>query len=389
MPQRSHIHPETLLAKAGCQPDSDLGGATPPVHMASTFERSEDGTYESGYVYGRLANPTRDRLEDTLARLEGAASARVFATGMAAANALLQTLHAGDHVILGDDLYFGVRNLVHGMAGRGLLTYSEVDTSCADTDSGAESAAVQAIRAALVPATKLVWIETPSNPLLRITDIAAVAACCQEHGAALVVDGTWTTPLLQRPLELGADVVLHSVTKYLSGHSDVLGGALVFRTDNELTHAVHAIQQSAGAILDPFSCWLTLRGLRSLPARMRVQTESAGILADWLSDDPRVSAVHYPGLAHHPGHAVAARQMTGFGAMLSIRTGRSGDETLARVGRARVFTRATSLGGTESLIEHRRSVEGEGSRTPADLIRLSIGLEHVDDLREDLDRILA
>lgn len=389
MPNPSTKHPETLLAKAGCQPDSDLGGATPPVHMATTFERSADGTYGSGYVYGRLANPTRDRLEDTLARLEGAHSARVFASGMAAANALLQTLNAGDHVILGDDLYFGVRNLVRGMAERGLLTYSEVDTSCKETDSGAEAAAVQAIRDALVPATKLVWIETPSNPLLRITDVAAVATCCRDHDVTLVVDGTWTTPLLQRPLELGADVVLHSVTKYLSGHSDVLGGALAFRTDSERARAVHAIQQSAGAVLDPFSCWLTLRGLRSLSARIRVQTESTAILAAWLSTHPGVSDVHYPGLAHHPGHAVAARQMNGFGAMLSIRTGLTGEETLARAGRARIFTRATSLGGTESLIEHRKSVEGEGSRTPADLIRLSIGLEHVDDLREDLDRILA
>lgn len=375
------MHPETLLAKAGCQPDSDAGGATPPIHLASTFERAADGTYESGYVYGRLANPTRDRLEDALTQLEGAASVRVFATGMAAANALLQTLHAGDHVILGDDLYFGVRALVRGMAERGLLSFSEMNA----TGPGA----LEALDAAMTPSTKMVWIETPSNPLLRITDIEAVATRCQESEVSLVVDGTWTTPLLQRPLDLGADVVLHSVTKYLSGHSDVLGGALAFRENGALAESVHAVQKSAGAVLDPFSCWLTLRGLRSLSARLRMQMQTASELAAWLVDHPGVAAVHYPGLPDHPGHEIAARQMTGFGAMLSIRTGRSGDETLARVGRARVFTRATSLGGTESLIEHRRSVEGEDSRTPPDLIRLSIGLEHADDLREDLDRILG
>lgn len=372
------MHISSLIAKAGCDPEHDEGGATPPVHMASTFERDEDGSWASGYVYSRLGNPTRDRLEKTLAQIEGAAVARVFASGMAAAHALLQTLNAGDHVVLADDLYFGVRSLVRALSDKGGITCTEVNTTNPD-----------AVSNALLPATRLVWIETPSNPLLHITDIRAVAERCAGRGVALVVDGTWTTPLLQRPLDLGADVVLHSVTKYLSGHSDVLGGSLSFREDGELAAKVLAVQQLAGAVLDPFSCWLTLRGLRTLSVRVHAQTASAGQLADWLSGHERVQNIFYPGLSTHPGHDIAAKQMTGFGAMFSILTGRSAEETLGMVGRARVFTRATSLGGTESLIEHRQSVEGDASRTPPDLIRCSIGLEHIDDLREDLDRILS
>jgi cystathionine gamma-synthase len=236
--------------------------------------------------------------------------------------------------------------------------------------------------------TRLVWVETPSNPLLRVVDIAAVAAIAHEGGALCAVDNTWGTPVLQRPLELGADVAMHATTKYLGGHSDVLGGALVFREIGDLHQRITAIQMTGGAVPSPFECWLTLRGVRTLPIRVRAQSESARTLATFLANHPCVEAVHYPGLASHPAHEIARKQMSEFGGMLSVQAGNDRAQSLAIAGRLRLFTQATSLGGTESLVEHRASVEGAGTRAPENLLRVSVGLEHVEDLKADFDQAL-
>jgi len=374
------MHIDSILAHAGCDPDHDQEDATPPIHLATTFRRDAEGDWPSGHKYARTSNPTRARLEYVLAEIESASRALAFSSGMAAAAALLNSLDAGATVMLARDVYFGVRVLATDMAVRDLIRLHLFDAHV-----GLNSEDLEALAAA-----QLVWIETPSNPLLQISDISLLADACRRHGphARLVVDGTWTTPLIQQPLTLGADIVVHSLTKYMAGHSDVLGGALLFAREDDLHDRVRRTQETGGAVLDPFSCWLTLRGLRTLSARLRIQQESALTVARFLDQHPRVTHVHFPGLGSHPGHAVAVRQMRGFGAMCSFQTGLSAERTLQITARAQVFLQATSLGGTESLIEHRRSAEGEASRTPEDLVRLSMGLEHVDDLIGDLTRIL-
>ncbi len=368
----------TRLAQAGCHPDPQTGALTPPVHLATTFERPASGDYGDGYVYARWGNPTRDLFEATLADLEadgldGGAEAAAFASGMAATATVLQALRPGDHVLLPDDVYHGVRHLFRSTFGAWGLTYSEVD----QTDLGA-------VRDALRPEIRLVWAETPSNPLLKITDLTALADLAHDAGALLLVDGTWTTPLLQRPLALGADLVLHSATKYLGGHSDALLGALVARRGVDLFDRVRALQKGAGAVADPFSSWLVLRGMRSLGARMPLHGANAQRLAEALAAHPAVEAVHYPGLPNHPGHDVARRQMDGFGGMLSFQVWGGAERALGVAARARVFKRSTSLGGTESLIEHRASIESQPSPTPPNLLRVSVGLELADDLIADL-----
>ena len=372
------MHLETLLAHAGCTAESDTGDVVAPLHLSSTFERAPDGTYPHGYRYSRTGNPTRADLETTLAEMEGGAAGAAFASGMAAALTVLQALPADAHIILPDDMYYGVRQLATEVFADRRLSFSDADL--ADPD---------ALDDALREDTALVWIETPSNPLLKITDIAAVAERAHAAGARVIVDGTWTTPLLQRPLDLGADLVLHSVTKYLSGHSDVLGGTLITAQEDDFWQQIRTVQQTGGAVLDPFSAWLALRGMRSLAPRLRQQCASARRVANFLYAHERVTAVHYPGLPDHPGHAVASEQMRDYGAMCSfeIEGGREAAMTVAA--RAETFRRATSLGGTESLIEHRASIEPENSPTPEALLRLSIGLEHIDDLIDDLDRALA
>jgi cystathionine gamma-synthase len=368
----------TRLAQAGCHPDPQTGALTPPVHLATTFERPASGDYGDGYVYARWGNPTRDLFEATLADLEadgldGGAEAAAFASGMAATATVLQALRPGDHVLLPDDVYHGVRHLFRSTFGAWGLTYSEVD----QTDLGA-------VRDALRPEIRLVWAETPSNPLLKITDLTALADLAHDAGALLLVDGTWTTPLLQRPLALGADLVLHSATKYLGGHSDALLGALVARRGVDLFDRVRALQKGAGAVADPFSSWLVLRGMRSLGARMPLHGANAQRLAEALAAHPAVEAVHYPGLPNHPGHDVARRQMDGFGGMLSFQVWGGAERALGVAARTRVFKRSTSLGGTESLIEHRASIESQPSPTPPNLLRVSVGLELADDLIADL-----
>lgn len=371
-------HLETLLAQAGCGPDPATGALVAPLHLSTTFERAPDGTYPLGYQYSRTDNPNRQQLETTLAAMEGGAVCAAFASGMAAAAAVFQALAPGDHILLPDDAYHGVRHLVTSVFEGWGLHYDLVDMTDLD-----------ALEAAFTPATRLVWAETPSNPMLKITDLAAVAERTHAAGALLVVDSTWMTPLLQRPLDLGADLVLHAVTKYLAGHSDVLGGALIAREETDFFERIRTIQQAAGPVMDPFSAWLTLRGLRSLAARLQMQCATARRVAAFLEDHPRVAWVYYPSLTAHPGHAIARRQMADFGAMLSFEIDGTEDEAMGVAARATVFKRATSLGGTESLIEHRASIEAPPTRTPVTLLRCSIGLEHPDDLLADLSQMLG
>ncbi|MEZ4702691.1 MAG: PLP-dependent transferase [Rhodothermales bacterium] len=371
-------HLETVLAHAGCTVDPSTGAVVAPIHLATTFERNADGSYPRSFEYSRMDNPTRHAFENTLAVLEGGSQAAAFSSGMAAAMVVLQALKPGDHVIMPDDVYHGVRVLATNIFAEWGLACSTVDLS-----------APGALEAAMRPETRLVWVETPSNPRLKITDIAATVEVARQAGAEVLVDNTWATPLLQQPLLLGADLVLHSVTKYLSGHSDVLGGAIVARRVDGLFARIRKLQATGGAVMDPFSAWLAMRGMRSMAARMRVHCENARTLAGFLHNHPAVERVHYPSLADHPGQRIAASQMRDFGGMISVEVRGGQAEAMAVAGAARVFRRATSLGGTESLIEHRASVEAPPTQTPPNLLRLSIGLEHIDDLVGDLRNALG
>jgi len=369
---------ETVAIHAGHTPDPTTGAVTPPIHLSTTFEREADGSYRAGLVYSRYANPNRLALEECLAQLEGGALAACFASGSAATAAVFQSLEPGAHVIAPHDAYFGTTKLLRDLFGPWKLEMTSVDM----TDAAAVGRAIR-------PSTKLIWVETPSNPLLRVVDIAGMVEIAHRIGARCVVDNTWATPVLQRPLELGADLAMHSMTKYLGGHSDVLGGALVMRTNDDLAQRIRTIQSSIGAVPSPFECWLTMRGVRTLPWRMKAHSANALALAQCLAANANVEAVHYPGLPAHPGHDIARRQMCGFGGMLSLQVRGGRPEALKLASKLRVVTRATSLGGTESLIEHRASVEGPDTRAPENLLRLSVGLEHVDDLIEDFAQALA
>jgi cystathionine gamma-synthase len=368
---------ETLAVHAGHEVDPSTAAVTPPIHLSTTFAREGDGSYRSGYLYSRYANPNRSSLETCLAKLEGGAVAAAFSSGSAATMTLLQALGSGAHVIAPDDAYFGTIKLVRDIFGPWGLELSTVDMT--DLDQ---------LEAAMQPNTQLVWVETPSNPLLRVVDIESVARIAHRGGALCAVDNTWGTPVLQRPLDLGADVSMHATTKYLGGHSDVLGGALIMKEHGGIYQRVNVIQMTGGAVPSPFDCWLTMRGIRTLPLRVQAQSASAMALAEFLAAHPQVEAVHYPGLKSHPAHALAKRQMSGFGGMLSVQVRASAQESIAIADRLALFTQATSLGGTESLIEHRASVEGPGTLAPDNLLRVSVGLEHVEDLKEDFDRAL-
>ena len=368
---------ETLAVHAGNDVDPATGAVTPPIHLSTTFERAPDGGYPHGHVYTRTSNPNRDALEASLAALEGGASAAAFASGSAAAMGLFQALAPGDTVLAPNDVYHGTAKQLREIVAPWGVEVAFVDMSD-----------VEQVRAAIGQNTRLVWIETPSNPLLKITDIACVAELAHAVGAHVACDNTWATPILQRPFEFGADLAVHATTKYLGGHSDVLGGAVVARENDDFFARVRLIQTSGGAVPSPFDCWLVMRGIRTVPYRMRIHSENALRVATYLSEHPAVEAVHYPGLAAHPGHDIAARQMALPGGMLSFQVRGDREQALAVVARARLFTRATSLGGPESLIEHRASIEGPQTRTPENLLRLSIGLEHPDDLIEDLKQAL-
>jgi cystathionine gamma-synthase len=369
---------ETLAVHAGAAIDDGTRAVIPPIHLSTTFERAEDGTYPRGFNYTRSGNPTRQALESALAALEGGAAAAAFSSGSAATAAIFQALDPGAHVVAPDDAYYGTPVMLRDHFARWGLETSFVDM----TDPGA-------VKRALRPTTRLLWIETPSNPRLHVTDIAAMVALARSVDARTVVDNTWATPVLQRPLELGVDMVMHSTTKYLSGHSDVLGGVVVARSADGVFERVRSIQSTLGAVPSPFDCWLVLRGLRSLPHRMRGHLDGAERLAAFLAGSRRVARVYYPGLSSDPGFEVAARQMQRPGGMLSLDVHGGRAEAFAMVNRLKLVTRATSLGGPETLIEHRASVEGELTRAPESLLRVSVGLEHPDDLIEDFAQALG
>ncbi len=360
---------ETLAIHAGKDIDPVTGAIMPAIHLSTTFQRSE----ENQFAYSRVNNPNRQALEDCLVALEEGAAAAAFASGMAASAAVLQTLSAGDHILLPQDLYFGVRELATKLMPQWELSHTVVDM----TD-------LSEVKAAIRPNTRMIWIETPSNPLLNVLDISAIAGIARYAGALLVSDSTWTTPLLQRSLVLGADVVIHSTTKYLSGHSDVVGGVVIVKEEGDFLENLRQIQGIAGAVPSPFDCWLILRGIRTLPYRMRGHCHNAGKVAQFLADHPAVHTVRYPGLPSHPGHEIAGRQMSGFGGMLSFQVNGGIEQAAVVAASTKLFAQATSLGGVESLIEHRAVAEGEGSQTPVDLLRVSVGLEHPDDLIADL-----
>jgi cystathionine gamma-synthase len=377
--------PETLAAQAMGFVDAESKGIVPPLHTATTYIRDPDNQYRSGRVYGRDDNPTYDHAEAVLAALEGGSEALVFASGMAAATATFQALAPGDHVVAPKVMYWALRNWLMGFARHWGLAVDLVDTERLDD-----------LRAAMRPGkTRLVWIETPANPTWVVTDIAAAAEVAHAAGARLAVDSTVATPVLTRPLALGADIVMHSATKYLNGHSDVVAGALVTRAKDEYWARVAALRAQLGGILGPFEAWLLLRGMRTLYPRVDVASRAALAIATHFVDHARIERVLYPGLGNDPGHAVAKKQMQGgFGGMLSIRVkaaGSAGGEAaaIATAARVKVWKRATSLGGVESLLEHRASVEGAGSPAPPDLLRLSAGLEHVGDLIADLEQALG
>ena len=369
---------ETLAVHAGSEPDAATGAVVPPIHLSTTFERARDGGYPRGFVYTRTDNPNRRSLEAALAALQGGAAAAAFASGSAAASTVLRSLPSGAHALLPREIYHGIRKLVDGALRGPNLRVDYVDM-----------ADVAAVEAAWQQDTALVWVETPSNPLLTITDLEAVCALAHARGARVAVDATWTPPGVADPLALGADLVVHATTKYLSGHSDVLGGAVVTARVDEVWERIVFLQRLEGAVPSPFDCWLAHRGLRTLPYRMRGHAANAHAVASFLAGHGAVSQVYYPGLASHPGHAVAKRQMTSYGGMLSFRAAGGEAAAMDVAGRTHLFTRATSLGGVESLIEHRASIEGPGTATPNDLLRLSVGLEHPDDLVADLAQALA
>ena len=371
------LRPGTLAVHAGNEADPATGAVSPPIHLATTFRHGPAGERIAGYEYQREGNPTNDRLRDALKALEGGEEALTFASGMAAMTTLLESLPAGSRVLFPDDCYSGLRMLFSEfLPARGLV----VETiDMADLD---------AVRAACATPLAMLWIETPSNPLLKVCDITVLAGIGHAAGATVVVDNTFATPLLQRPLALGADIVMHSTTKYFGGHSDVLGGALVFARDDAFArHVAHRLHVT-GAVLAPFSAWLILRGCRSLGARMAMHCANARKLATFLEAHPAVARVNWPGLPTHPGHAIAAAQMRDFGAMLSIELHGGREAALAVAGKLRVFTNATSLGGCESLVEHRASVEGANPRSPQNLLRVSVGLEDGDDLVADFAQAL-
>uniref|UniRef100_A4WQM2 Cystathionine gamma-synthase n=1 Tax=Cereibacter sphaeroides (strain ATCC 17025 / ATH 2.4.3) TaxID=349102 RepID=A4WQM2_CERS5 len=372
--------PETLAAQALGHIDGATGALIPPIHPSTTYERDADTGYSRGRVYARVDNPTFDAAAGTLTRLEGGEATLLFSSGMAAATAVFLALNPGDHVLAPRVMYWALRGWLLDFASRWGLRVDLVDTS--DLDS---------VAAAVRPGqTRLIWLETPANPTWEVADIAAIAGIARAAGARLAVDSTVATPVLTRPLELGADIVMHSGTKYLNGHSDVVAGTLTTARRDDFWSRIETIQRQNGAILGPFEAWLLQRGLRTLFARVRWQCASAAALADRLAAHPRVAAVLYPGLAGHPGHAVAQRQMQGgFGGMLSIRVAGGREAAIATAARVRVWTRATSLGGVESLIEHRASIEGPTSPVPDDLLRLSVGLEAPDDLWADLSAALG
>ncbi|PMD98684.1 cystathionine gamma-synthase [Siphonobacter sp. BAB-5405] len=369
---------ETLAIQVTRFHDANASAVTTPIYLSTTYERDAEGNLPHGFLYTRGNNPNRDLLEKSLAALEGGTVGLAFGSGMAAISALFQALKPGDHVITTPFAYYAAQRLLVDVFEPWGLEFSLVDTSN-----------LEEVEKAIRPTTRLFWLETPSNPLLYLTDLQALSRLAHSVGALCAVDNTWATPVLQNPIAFGADVVMHSTTKYFGGHSDVLGGALVLAQDGELAVRLRQIQNLTGGVPSPFDCWLITRGIQTMPLRVKAQSASALPIAQWLESHPAVERVHYPGLTSHPQHEIAKAQMkNGFGGMLSfeVRGGLPGAKKVA--GSLKVFTQATSLGGVESLIEPRKIYEGPDSPTPDGLLRVSVGLEHVDDLIADLDQAL-
>ena len=377
------MHFETLAIHAGQAPDPTTGAVVPPIYQVSTYKQDGVGNLRGGYEYSRSGNPTRTALEECVAALEGGRHGYAFASGLAAEDALLRAaLKPGDHVVVPGDAYGGTYRLFARIHHEWGIAFTPAGGPDADS-----------FRAAIRPETKLVWVETPTNPLLGITDIAAVAQLAHDAGALLVVDNTFASPYLQQPLALGADVVVHSMTKYMGGHSDVVGGALVLN-DDALAERVGFHQYAAGAVAGPFDAWLVLRGLKTLGVRMDRHTANAQRVVELLTSHPKVTHVYYPGLPEHPGHEIAAKQMKAFGGMVSFRVAGGEDAAVEVCNRTTLFTLGESLGGVESLIEHparmtHMSVADSPLAVPGDLIRLSVGIEAADDLLEDLTHALG
>ncbi|SDQ48029.1 cystathionine gamma-synthase [Thermostaphylospora chromogena] len=374
---------ETLAIHAGQEADRETGAVVPPIYATSTYKQDGVGGLRSGYEYSRSANPTRTALEECLAALEGGVRGLAFASGLAAEDTLLRTVcRPGDHVLIPADAYGGTYRLFAKVLANWGVAYDPVPLGDA-----------AAVRAAVRPETKVIWVETPTNPLLGIADITALAEVARDAGALLVVDNTFASPYLQQPLALGADVVVHSTTKYIGGHSDVVGGALIV-SDPELGERLAYHQNAMGAVAGPFDAWLTLRGAKTLAVRMERHCDNAERVVELLSAHPRVTRVLYPGLPDHPGHETAAKQMRRFGGMVAFQVAGGEEEAVAVCGRTEIFTLAESLGGVESLIEHpgrmtHASAAGSPLEVPSDLVRLSVGIESIDDLLADLSRALG
>jgi cystathionine gamma-synthase len=369
---------QTQSIHAGRSVDPSTGAVTPPLHTSTTYERDLDGEFSRKYAYIRAATPNRDSLEACITALEGGDETISFSSGMAASLAVFQSLAPKDHVLLHRDVYYGVRELMEGFFAKWGLTHTLLDMR----DS-------EQVRRACRPETKLFWVETPTNPLIEVIDIRAVAQAARAANALLVCENTFATPVLQRPFELGADIVVHSLTKYLGGHSDAMGGSVTLKNKPDLVVQIRDFQHTGGAILSPFDCWLILRGVQTLVPRVRLHCENARRVAEFLSTHKNVDKVRYPGLANDPGHQIAKCQMQDFGGMLAFEVRGGRREAFAVTAALKIILRATSLGGTHSLIEHRASIEGKTTRAPESLLRVSVGLEDSIDLIEDLDQALA
>ncbi|MFP4143045.1 MAG: trans-sulfuration enzyme family protein, partial [Thermoplasmata archaeon] len=356
---------ETISVHAGRKAEESTGAIKSPINLSTTFERAEDGSYPKGYIYSRNNNPNRESLEECIKILEKGERCAAFSSGTAAAMSVFQSLSPGDHIICPGDMYHGIRNQIEDIMTRWGLEVSYVDF----TD-------MENVREEIRENTELIWIETPSNPLLKITDVERTAILAKKHDIISACDNTWPTPILQRPFELGCDLVVHSTTKYFGGHSDAVGGAVVANKDVDIFDEIRNIEVKGGACPSPFDCWLISRGIRTLSLRMKKHSENAMRIAEFLQDHPEVERVYYPGLETHPGHEIAKEQMNSFGGMLSFQVKGDKDKAFDVASKVEIFTRATSLGSVESLIEHRSSIEGEDSRTPDNLLRLSVGIEN-------------
>ncbi|MFB9292762.1 trans-sulfuration enzyme family protein [Persicitalea jodogahamensis] len=372
------MKPETLALHSGQFEDKNAAAVVAPLYLSTTFERDENYELPNGYLYTRAGNPNREQLETILATLENGSEAMAFSSGQAAAMTFFQCLKPGDHVLVPDDAYYGTPSLLQDFFTSWGLTFSKVDTT-----------KIAEIENAIRPETRVVWLETPSNPQLKVSDLQEIAQLAKAHNLISVCDNTWATPMLQNPLNLGCDVVMHSTTKYLGGHSDVLGGALIFKKKGELSDRARQLQTLGGAVPSPFDCWLVVRGIKTLAVRVRQQSANAQQVAEFLESQEAVEKVHYPGLVSHAGFHTSQRQMSSGGAMLSVQVKGGADEALVFIKKLNLFTPATSLGGVESLIEHRASVEGPDTLTPKNLLRISVGLEHAEDLINDLRQALA